>query len=241
MKYIVLIVAAVFCTAAFGYSSSLFNLYSPAPGIDGGNFEFSMNHRFFGNAFKDDPLNSLFGLDDGANVRFGLQYFIYDGISLGLSHTRLGHANTITSSWNKQFSPIDMEVGVLAGYTSVKPGTIADREGGLLATLSISAWTPHEIVKPVVNYIVDDYEDENGFGLGLEIKVTGKFSLIGEYFPYSGEADMNDVFSFGTRYSTWGHQFLLGFSNSSAIGPQGQLAGSSDNDLSFALSIRRLL
>ncbi len=240
MKYIALIITAILCSAASAYSSSFFNLYSPVPLIEVGSVEFSMNHRFFGNALKDDPLNSFFGLDDGANVRFGASYFIVDGVNLGLSHTRLGHTNTISSSWNEKISTTGIELGALIGYSSVKPGSFSDREGGIFATLAVSAISPCKRLKPAVNYIFDGYEDESGFGLGIEIQATERISLIGEYFPYSGEDDMNDTFAFGGRYNTWGHQFLLGFCNSSGIGPQAQLRGASDNDLSIALSIRRL-
>ena len=240
MRYITLLATVVICGAASGYSSSFFNLYSPVPEMEAGSIEFSMNHRFFGNALKDDPFNSLFGMDDGANVRFGTSYFITEGINLGLSHTRIGHTNTLYSSWNGKVSTTGVKLGALLGYSSVKPGSLSDREGVFFTTLSISAISPCKMLKPAVNYIIDGYEDESGFGFGMEVQATERISVIGEYFPYPGEEEMNDTFAFGGRYNTWGHQFLLGFTNSSGIGPQAQLQGSPDNDLSLTLSIRRL-
>jgi len=98
-------------------------------------------------------------------------------------------------------------------------------------------------VRPVFNYAYDGYRDQSGPALGVEIGVADKISVLGEYFPITGDENdsRKNCFLVGARYSTWGHQFMLGLSNSQGIGTIGQLSGAPTNDISFALSIRRIL
>ncbi|MEN8208686.1 MAG: DUF5777 family beta-barrel protein [Candidatus Fermentibacteria bacterium] len=241
MKLIIPAALILLCATASGYGGAFQNLQSSVSDISAGDFEFSMNHRFIGAAMKDDPLDSFFGLDDGANVRFGLRYFPINDLYIGFTHTRFGHMNTITAGWEHTISLLNTELGAVAGYSSLKMTSNSDWEGGIVATIYVSAWFLSGRIRPVFNYAFDGYQDESGPGLGLEISATGKISLMGEFFPYTGNDDPEDCFSFSGSYSTWGHQFMLGFTNSASIGPQGQLSGSSTSDLSVALSIRRLL
>lgn len=240
MKLVIPAVLVLLCATASGYGGAFLNLHSFS-GISAGDFEFSMNHRFIGAAMKNDPLDSFFGLDNGANVRFGLRYFPTDELYLGFTHTKLLHMNTITAGWEHTISLFNTELGALLGYSSLKMTSSSDREGGLVATIYLSAWFLSGRIRPVFNYAFDGNLDESGPGLGLEIAAGDKISLMGEYFLYIGDDDSEDCFSFSGSYSTWGHQFMLGFTNSVSIGPQGQLNGSTTNDLSVALSIRRLL
>lgn len=239
MGSIIPVVLVLVCSTAFGFGGNFLNLYTRADNASKGDFEFTMNHRFFGKALEDDPLDSFFGLDDGANVRVGLSYFLYDDLDIGVTHTRMGHRNTVSVGWNTVISTLNAELGALAGYTSFKPSPIEDREGGIVATLTASTWFLNNRVRPVLNYAFDGYSEDNGPGIGLEIAATEKFSVIGELFP-SADEELNASFSVGGRYSTWGHQFLLGLSNSNSIGVQRQLAGAASNDLSVTLSIRRV-
>lgn len=241
MKLIIPALLILLCATTSGYGGAFPNLQSSVSSISAGDFEFSMNHRFIGPAMKDDPLDSFFGLDDGANVRFGLRYFLMDDLYLGFAHTRLGHMNTITAGWEHMISPLNTDFGALVGYSSLKMTSNSNREGGMVATIYVSAWFLSDRIRPLINYAFDGYLDKSGPGLGLEIAATDKISLMGEFFPYAGDDDSEDCFSFSGSYSTWGHQFILGFTNSSSIGPQGQLSGSTTSDLSVALSIRRLL
>ena len=53
MRSIIIILALALTAGAQAYSGSFLNLYSPISGTEQGNFEFSMNHRFFGAALKN--------------------------------------------------------------------------------------------------------------------------------------------------------------------------------------------
>jgi len=238
MKAAMMVLAAVLA-AAQAYSGSFLNLCSPISGPLRGDFEFSMNHRFYGAALKDDPMDSFFGLDTGANVKFGVRYYARDDFFLGVSHERLGSTNSINAGWST--SPAtNLEIGIEGSYSSVKPTASEDREGGVMAVASLSLSFLQGKLRPVFNYAFDDYRDNNGAGLGIEFQAAEKLALFGEYYPVSDDDAEEDCFGFGARYHTWGHQFLLGLTNSSGIGIYEQLEGSGTQDLSFALSIRRL-
>lgn len=243
MNRLVPLLLAAICGMAAAYGDNFFNLDTPLYGLSEGDYEFSMNHRFYGAALKDDPLKSFLGLDDGANVRFGLRYVAMSGFDIGISHERAGHAYTLTAGWSGAIVPVDIELGASAGYTSVEYNATDGREGGLIASLCVAARLFGSRVRPVVNYAYDGYREDSGPGFGLEVGTTEKLSILGEYFPVIGDdnGNMEDCFSIGARYSTWGHQFLLGFSNSQGIGTRGQLMGAPTNDLTIALSIRRTL
>ena len=239
MRSIIIILALVLTAGAQAYSGSFLNLCSPISGTEQGNFEFSMNHRFFGAALKNDPMDTFFGLDSGANVRFGMRYYAREDFYLGVSHARLGNNNSISAGWSILPAP-NLTLGIEAGYSSIKPAGDEDREGGIMATGSLSLSFLSGKLTPVFNYAFDGYRENNGAGLGIEFQAAERLALFGEYYPASADDAEENCFGLGARYNTWGHQFLLGFTNSSGIGIYEQLAGSDSQDLSFALSIRRL-
>ncbi len=241
MKYVIVPLLIMLCASGFGYDGAFFNLYAPESGISEGDFEFSMNHRFFGAAFKDEPFDTFFGLDSGANVRFSFRYFPVENLSFGLSHSRLGSTNSIYAGWSESLLSPGIEFGLVAGYESVKLTSNSDREGGIIATAAVSAWLLNNRIRPLFNYSYDGYREDGGASAGLEVNVRDRMSLIGEYFLSTDSDDLNNCYTFGCRYSTWGHQFMLGMTNSFGVSAYEQLAGSSTSDLSIALSIRRLI
>ncbi len=239
MKTITLIL--LLTALAFGqvYTGSFLNLHSPITGVSRGDFEFAMNHRFFGAALKNDPLDSFFGLDNGANVRFGIRYYATDRVYIGGSHARLGNNNSIYAGWSAAPAG-NLLVGIEAGYSSVKPSSSADREGNINAVGSASIGLFQDKLRPVINLAYDGYRENTGAGFGIRYQVAERLALLGEYYPAAEEDAGEDCFGMGMRYNTWGHQFLLGLTNTSGIGVFDQIAGSNTQDLSFALSVRRL-
>jgi len=241
MKRLLFALLALAAASAAGYGDALLNLHTPLYGLSRGDWEFHMNHRFFGAALKNEPGNTFLGMDSGANVQFGARYVAFEGVDVGLSHETAGHAYTFTAGWSGRVVPIDLELGAEAGFTSVEMSASEGREGGVVASICIAARLFGAGVRPVFNWAYDDVRDDSGTGFGLEVPVSERTSLYGEYFPLHGGAQgMKDCFAIGARYSTWGHQFLLGLTNSAAIGTRGQLGGAPTNDLSVALSIRRM-
>lgn len=239
MKTASLLIALCLAAGAQAYSGSFLNLFNPITGTEQGDFEFSMNHRFFGAALKNDPMDTFFGLDSGANVRFGMRYYARDEFYIGMSHERLGNNNSINAGWS-MIPAQNLTIGIEAGYSSIKPSGSEDREGGIVATGSLSLLFLDGKLSPVFNYAFDGNRENDGPGLGLQFQAAEKLALFGEYYPAPDDGAEEDCFGVGARYNTWGHQFLLGLTNSSGIGIYEQLTGSNTQDLSFGLSVRRL-
>jgi hypothetical protein len=241
-RFIVTALVMVLSLTASGFERSHLNLEVPYPGMPMGSFEVSLNHRFYGDAFEDS-FGDFFGMDNGANVSVALRYFVLDEVDVCLSHTRAAKEYTGGAGWSRGLGGPGLKAYVFAGYTSVEPVSNQDREGGFVSIVTLSAGPFGGKFIPVASYAYDGYLDRNGPGFGLEIMVSNRFSLTGEYFPVASreEDDLpEDVFSFGGRYSTWGHQFLLGFCNSQGVGIRGQLTGAANNDLSVAFAVKRL-
>jgi len=238
MKLLLLLLAAA--AAGFGqtYTGSFLNLLTPISGMEEGDFEFSMNHRFFGAALKDEPLETFFGLDNGANVRFGGRYYMRADIYVAAYHERLLNRNSILAGWSSAPAPY-LQTALEAGYSSLKPTGSDDREGGMVASGCLALIAMGGRLRPVINYAWDGYREDSGFGLGLEFMAAERLAVFGEYFPADDDGGPEDCFAFGSRYNSWGHQFLLGLSNSAGIGTYELMQGSGTKDLSVSLSIRR--
>lgn len=240
MKYVLIAVALTGMAAASDYQGAMFNLMAPVSGISQGAFELAVNHRFFGSAFKDDPLETFLGLDEGANVAFGVRYLAMDNLYLSYEHGRLLHRNSMSLGWMESaLEPLVFEFN--AGYRAIKPGSEDDWDGGMTATAGVSAMFASNMLRPVINFAYDGYQDEGGIGMGLEIVLLENTSLWGEYFPAADDAAEYDCFSFGARHSTWGHQFIFALTNNIGIGPQDQILGSPTNDLHVGFQIRRMI
>jgi hypothetical protein len=232
----------ILAAAANGYGMCHLNIDVPCAGVPQGILELALDHRFLGDAFED-PFGDFFGIDAGANVSLGLRYFVADGIDVGFSRTRALKEYTAGASWSRVLGGPGIEALVFAGYTTVEPVPDQDREDGFVSFVTFSAGPFGGKFIPVACYAYDGRLDRNGPGFGLEVMVSERFSLTGEYFPVTDRSDGDlpeDAFSFGARYAAPGHQFLLGFSNSPGIGIRGQLEGAATNDLSVAFTVRRM-
>lgn len=241
-RFFVAVLVVVLSLAASGYERSHLNLDVPYTGMPKGSIEFSLNHRFYGEAFEDS-FGNFFGMDNGANVSVGLRYFVLDDVDVCFSHTRTAKEYTGGAGWSRWLGGPGVEAYIFAGYTSVEPLPDQDREDGFVSIVTLSAGPFGGKFIPVASYAYDGYLDRSGPGFGLEIIASDHVSLTGEYFPVSSreEGDLpEDAISFGFRYSTPGHQFLLGLSNSQGVGIRSQLTGAANNDLSVAFTVKRL-
>jgi len=241
-RFIAVFAAAFLSAAASGYENGMLNLEVPYVGMPKGSLELSVNHRFLGDAFED-PFGDFFGMDLGANVSIRLKYFVLDEVDIRFSHTTAMKRITAGAGWSRALGGPDLESCIVVGYTSVEPLPDQDREGGFISQVMLSAGPFGGRFIPVASYAYDDYTGESGPGFGLEIMVSDRFSLTGEYFPVVDRQEEDfeeDAFSFSGRYNTWGHQFMLGFSNSQGIGIWDQLSGVPSNDMTLSFSIRRL-
>ena len=230
------------------YEPGLINLKCPAD-LESGQGEIKIQHRFRGD-ITDDPLDSFFGIDSGANVGIGLRYTVWSRLELGISRLTnrkeiilgagYGYARPgipIRSQIDVQFfryEEFDLEIGAL------------DKKKGVFALYSLQTEPIFDRITPVMNVAYDSKEEELGAGFGLAVNVfenTGilqKVSVIGEYFPTTSKKENDKAFAFGIRIETYGHHFDLILGNSSELSERRLMTGTAaDIDLSFGFNIRR--
>lgn len=227
-----------------GYGPGMLNIETPSPSVERGSIEFRLNHRFYGSALKDEPLETFFGMDNGANVGVELGWFPVDGLEVRAGHVRSGREYGLSGHWSAYIDRFQASFSM--GFSSVKPAANQDREGGLTLLGAFSAPFASDRVTPTLNYSYHQRLDRHGPGFGLSVGLSDNTALVGEYFPVvDRDADdpailSEDVFSFGVRRTTWGHQFVICLGNGKGVGPHGQLNGAATNDLSVAFTVRRM-
>jgi hypothetical protein len=242
MKTAVIAVFAAFPLLAYG--PGMLNLETPFPDADPGSIELRLNHRFYGAALKDEPLESFFGMDNGANVAVDLGWHPVSGLEVRAGHVRSQREYSLGGYWSARVDAFQAAFSL--GYASVKPSANQDREGGLTLLGAFSMPFANDRVIPVVNYGYDGRTERHGPGMGLSVGLTDRTAIIGEFFPVVDRDDTDptilpeDVFGFGVRYTTWGHQFVVCLGNSAGTGLRGQLNGASTNDLSVGFTVKRM-
>jgi hypothetical protein len=247
IPFLPLFVALLVAASAGAFERGFPNLDSPYLFMEPKTFELSINHRFYGKAFEDDPLETFFGMDDGANVAVGLRYFYTESLDFQFSHTRVGKQLMAGAGWNEMLSGA-LTSYIFAGYISEELNPVDGREGGFLGMASVSAYGLAGNIRPVIQYVYDGIDSRHGLGFGLELGISETSALIGEYFPVLDRDDAEpgtvleeNAFNFGARVNSWGHQFLFILGNGFGIGARDQMDGATDTDLYLGFSIRRLL
>ncbi len=242
MRTIVVLLALAVPLAAYG--PGMLNIETPSAGVEARSIEFRLNHRFYGTALKNEPLETFFGMDNGANIGVELGWFPVNALEIRAGHVRSGREYTLGGYWSAFVDRF--EAAFSMGYSSVKQSANQDREGGLTLIGAFSAPFADGRVIPTVNYCYDGRTERHGPGFGLSLGLSDNTALVGEFFPVVDRDDDDpqilpeDVFSFGVRRTTWGHQFIVCMGNAPGTGPRGQLNGAATNDLSIGFTVRRM-
>jgi len=233
----------------YGYQQSFLNLVSPSE-LQNLETEIGISHRFNGK-FDDKPLDTMFGLDSGANVAVHLRQALPRNFELKLGFIRTNHEYQVELS--NHFTPVDFPVQAQAGIQYFSFQDIFDpalRHKNLLYQLSLQN-------KPILDRLILNinlgYDSEykrlgNGFGIGL--KATDKMTLIGEYYPVwdrdSAPQKVKimlgkyDCYAMGVKLDTYGHHFMFMLSNNEKITPRHLSMGSYfKKDLKLGFNIQR--
>ncbi len=228
--------------AAYGFypENGMYNLETPLLGLSPWELESRIDHRFLGEAF-DDPLDDLFGLDVGANVRLRATVVLPEGFDATGSYTRLGSQWTMAAGWSGALGPIGLRAGL--GMTSTEAGP-DERENGLEAQLSLEPVDRVLGLQPVISAGYDGSDERIGAGFGIDGRLNDRFSLWAEYVPVleddEGTGD-DGVYNLGVTVRTYGHQFMLSLGNGTGTGLIDAMHGAADGEPRFGFSIRRLL
>ncbi len=248
MKLSIIVLLVISSALLYGYQQEFLNLTSVSE-LQDKESEFTISHRFLGSV-EDEPLDTFFGMDIGANVGIAYRYSVY----------QLFEAKAEYSSGKKEYSVgvsrqillfedyIKGQINV--DYFSFKEVSIEDRRNNFYYQIALQSTPIFDRIMLNLNAGFDGYYERLTSGIGLGVKVLDNLTILTEYFPtldrdsaderiakYLGE---DDSFAIGVKLDTYGHQFIFQLSNSDALNSRRASLGTNDgSDLKFGFKLQR--
>jgi hypothetical protein len=236
--------------------STMLNLTTPTQ-LDEKNIGFSIRHRFYGD-ISDEPLDHFLGTDAGANVKLALRYQIIQNLEIktaiitGKTEKIVG----LSYKYERENFPIETQLDV--EYFRYKEPILEEEDRHnflyLLSAQNKPMWD--ERFLGMVNLGYDGYNERLVLGLGAMVRlkedlwIFDAFHVLAEYYPVldrdSAEDELEkyigeeDAYGVGFRFDTYGHEFILMLSNTSAINTRrASLGVEEDSYLRFGFNIER--
>jgi len=195
------------------------------------NLNFTIYHTF-GNV-SGGP-QTLWGLDDAANIRFGLDYGITDRLSIGVGRSRFDKlwdfrfkANVLRQTKDGRM-PLEVAVkGDLAiNTTENEEFELVDRLNYLGAVLIARRFSNRVSIQITPMYshfntvfieddgdggLIEEQNDHVAIGISGRVALSNLVSILIEYLPVIGDrtTGTTDAFSVGVDIETGGHVFQL--------------------------------
>jgi Membrane bound beta barrel domain (DUF5777) len=255
MKLFFLVLFAFTLTASAYDEQSFPDLMVPT-NLTPGNLEASIQHRFTG---KVDTAATVFGLATPVWASLGLRYVVLSNLEVnGVFYPFNDKEFETGASYAILFPKIYLRTqfeGTFYNYSVYSfdsAGQVENRKSAGAILFAAQTYPIIESLSPAVNIGYDFDKRKWGLGTGLSVTLVPGFDLFGEYFPII-QKDRSDTtltknaFSFGIKFSTAGHHFLLLLQNCSffnpsagAIGPRHLMFGADNNNLHFGFEIQRL-
>lgn len=243
-----IVVPALIAQVLFAFEPDMLNLSVPSQ-LEKTEMVFRIAHRFYGE-LTDEPLETFFGLDDGANVSLVLRYALFPRLELSTSYTRLLREYTIGASY-AYYVPRIVKTQLDVQFFDFQPVARGERRQNFFYNALVQTEPIARVIIPAINIGYDGYEERFGFGagilLGFEVDLTllQKVSIIGEYYPVIDRDEeihgAYDSFAAGIKLETYGHHFMLMVGNSFQIGPRRMMLGAGTNDLRFGFNVHRVI
>ncbi len=213
-------------------------------------FVFMIQHRFYGKV-TEDPFNTFFGLDLGANVGIGIRYAILPRFEINGAHNRYQNEYLVGASYAVAIPQIFLAAQADIQYFDYQLPTMDERRRNFYYGFALQSMPILEKISPTLNIGYDGYNERLGLGFGLDAEFDlsvgplQKAGIIGEYFPVIDQdttvTEANSYFSVGFKLKTYGHYFVLLVGNGSELSTRRVMLGTSSNDLHFGFYIQRLL
>ncbi len=239
-----------------GYADDSRVVHMTAPvDLEKGQFQFIVQHRFLGSVKRGA---SAFGIDFGANINLGIDYAVTDRLSLGVARARFDRLMSLGGTYEVLTDPDSPLKFALRGgvdgtdnfrdHYSPFLELATEFDVGRLRTYVVPIVVfnsrPDELAQSIRPLIVEpDSNHTFALGLGADLALSRRFSLVGEYVPrlagYGGIGGERAATSGGIKIRTWGHVFHLLFSNSRVMTPSTYAVNSTSNDVMFGFNIYR--
>lgn len=225
-----------------------------------GDLDFTIHHTF---GPVSGGMSTLFGLDDAANIRFGLDYGVTPWAMVGIGRSRFNKTVDVRAKariWNKERMQASLFYNA-AAETLEDGRELADR-----MSYHASALVAHRVTDALVIQLAPGFNrfvyapDEaqldgsvwrslnNHWSLGsaLHYELKDNVAVTGEYLAVLGDRsdETTNVFSIGVDIETGGHVFQMFFSSTQWITPQHAVAWSrkpvSDMDFGWGFNVHRV-
>lgn len=229
------------------FEPSMMNLTTPSR-QENTEAVFKITHRFYGQV-DDDPLETFFGLDAGANVSVGMRYALLPRLELNASYTRLQKEYVLGASYAYFFPQMHMGGQLDVQFFSFQEAGVEERNENFFYALSLQTDPLFDIARPVINMGYDGYNEKFGVAFGISIGTdvdigpVNRLDLIAEYYPVIDRDDAihgeENSYAFGIKAATYGHNFMLLVGNNSQISPRRLMLGAATNDLYFGFNVHR--
>lgn len=210
--------------------------------------DFRIGHRFGDIAGVNGGVQTLFGIDNAADIAVGLEYGITNNLNVGITRYKgAGPYRQLYEGYAKykllaQSNKMPVSVVALAKYNattmtastdSTSPTSFPDfvaRTSSSYQLLIARKFSERFSMQLVPTYVHRNYVgfyDQNGtfaIGAGARLQLTKLIGIIGEYhqvFFQEGVQDKLNVFNpiaLGVEFDTGGHIFQLNFTNSRGFG-----------------------
>jgi len=222
-----------------------------------GTVEIQIQHRFL-QALADSGPGDAFGIDSGANISLGVNFGLTDRLSAGISRSRFDQIVEMRGAYEIRTSKdspwkMSLQGGVegkrnfheqyspfLQLAASVDRGPV---RVNFVPTVVFNSRPDAEIKNVVAKVINRNSNHTFALGLGTDIAVNRRLSLLAEYMPrlagYGGLRERRDHVAGGVAIRTWGHVFTLLVARSRDLTPSKYAVNSEEDGVSFGFNVYR--
>lgn len=226
-------------------------------GLQARNLNVTIMHSF--GIATSNAIDNFFGLDNIQNVRLGLDYGITDRWSVGIGRSSLFNVVDLRTKYallrqnSDNSTPISLSLKSDLGIiTQENRQPFKDDISTLLSAIASKKINDNITLQlsPMYSYFSNvPASDENhlfAIGLGSQIKLAERYSLIAEYYPVIGNRNQGtkNAFSLGLNIQTGGHVFQLFFASTRWHLEQYVIADNTDKfwagDFRFGFNVNRI-
>jgi hypothetical protein len=203
-------------------------------------------HRFYG-SLLDQPLQTFFGMTEGANVGLGARLMVMPDLQVRALYATGLREVAVGAGYVRWFPAAHLGLQADAQYLNREEA--AARVGSLFTTLTAQSTPILKRVRLSGELGYDSRLNHIGFGTGLVVELMPALSLVAKFYPYlpqgwerhTTELGATHAFAIGIMAKTAGHQFSLLVGNSYDVGEQHLMAGApGGGGLFLGFNIQRL-
>ncbi len=240
------------------------NLYTVEP-LSRGELHYSIMHTF---GTVDTGVRNLWGIDQGANVRFSFEYGITDRWSAGFGRSSLDKVYDINSRYRlvsqmeQEGSPVSVTLNASGGIITASfpflqdDYSFNDRLNGAASLLVARKFTEEwslQLSPTIVHFsrvgqelnVADpDVNTYYALGVSTRYKIRPRTALSAQYIPTLNGENTSYNLAVGIDIETGGHVFQMFFTTSRALNDQYLVAGENgsffDREFRFGFNVNRL-